>query len=271
MKALCMNKMLIVLFFVILLWSCGSAKVAKPLYTKAPKAEAIIEDLYSESFDFVSMSAKISGKYTGEDQSFSFKGNIKIQKDSIIWLTISPGLGLELGRVLIDEDSVHFINRFDKTYFRSSYDDLTTRIKSPLTYARIQALLIGNVMSDLQLKKYYSNIEDQKFVLCSISPKQLKKIERSRRKPKQEVFSTTVNPEKSKIISQEFKNYGLNQSLKINYQDFESYDKKWLAESVELILETSQSITLSLSYSKINLNKELKFPFSAPSSYEIIH
>ena len=59
-----MNKMLIVLFFVILLWSCGSAKVAKPLYTKAPKAEDIIEDLYSESFDFVSMSAKISGKYT---------------------------------------------------------------------------------------------------------------------------------------------------------------------------------------------------------------
>tara|TARA_B110000444_G_scaffold92069_1_gene86999 strand:+ start:11811 stop:12611 length:801 start_codon:yes stop_codon:yes gene_type:complete len=265
-----MNKMLFLLFFITTLWSCRSSRVTKPLYSKAPKVEVIIEDLYSEHFDFLSMNAKISGKYAGEDQSFSFKGNIKIQKDSLIWLTISPGLGLELGRVLIDEDSIHFINRFDKTYFRSSYPDLSKRIKSPLSYERIQAILIGNVMSDLAQKKYYSSIEAQKFVLCSMSPKQLKKIEKSRRKPNQEVYLASVNPENSKILTQEFTNYGLSQSLKIDYQDFESHNEKWLAESLELKLEASQNMTLNLSYSKINLNKALKFPFSVPRSYEII-
>ncbi len=265
-----MNKMLFLLFFVTTLWSCRSSRVTKPFYSKAPKVEVIIEDLYSEHFDFLSMNAKISGKYAGEDQSFSFKGNIKIQKDSLIWLTISPGLGLELGRVLIDEDSIHFINRFDKTYFRSSYPDLSKRLKSPLSYERIQAILIGNVMSDLAQKKYYSSIEAQKFVLCSMSPKQLKKIEKSRRKPNQEVYLASVNPENSKILTQEFTNYGLSQSLKIDYQDFESHNEKWLAESLELKLEASQNMTLNLSYSKINLNKALKFPFSVPRSYEII-
>ena len=231
----------------------------------------MIEDLYSEHFDFLTLNAKISGKYVGEDQSFSFKGNIKIQKDSLIWLTISPGLGLELGRVLIDKDSIHFINRFDKTYYRSSFPDLSKRIKSTLSYKRIQAILIGNVMSDLAQKKYYSSIEAQKFVLCSISPKQLKKIEKSRRKPKQEVYLALVNPENSKILTQEFTNYGLDKSLKVNYQDFESHDEKWLAESIELKIDSAnQSKSINLSYSKINLNKVLKFPFSVPRSYEII-
>lgn len=262
--------MLQVMFLATFLWSCGSTKIAKPLYTKAPKIENFIEDICSNDFDFHSMSAKVSGKYTGEKQSFSFKGNIKIQKDSVIWMTISPGLGLELGRILIKEDSVHFINRFDKTYFKSSYTDLSSQIKSILTFERIQALLIGNVMSNLELKKYYSSIEEQKFILCSMNPKQLKKIERVRRKPKQEVFSAVVNPANYKILSQKFTNYGLNQSLKIDYQDFESYDNGWLAESVELNLKANQTVTLSLSFSKINLNKSIKFPFSVPSSYEII-
>ena len=29
---------------------------------------------------------------------------MKIRKDSLIWISISPGLGLELGRVLLDLD-----------------------------------------------------------------------------------------------------------------------------------------------------------------------
>ena len=44
----------------------------------------------------------------------------------------------------------------------------------------------------------------------------------------------------------------------------------FIAESVNLSIITNKEISLSLSYSKINLNKAFKFPFSVPESYEVI-
>ena len=99
---------------------------------------------------------------------------MKIRKDSLIWISISPGLGLELGRVLLDLDSVHFMNRFEKTYFKSSYAELSEKTKSPLSFMRIQSLLVGNAMSNFESKKHYSWLENQTFKLSTASEKQIK-------------------------------------------------------------------------------------------------
>ena len=139
-----MNKQFLFTIFVFLMFaSCRSTKTTKTtktLYTKAPKAEALIESVESAHFKFNWMSAKVSGKFSDSNQNFSFKGNMKIRKDSLIWISISPGLGLELGRVLLDLDSVHFMNRFEKTYFKSSYAELSEITESTLSYMRIQSL-----------------------------------------------------------------------------------------------------------------------------------
>jgi len=266
-----MNKTILLIGLLLGLASCRSSKITKPVYSKAPKAEILIDSVQAAHFNFNWMSAKISGKYNDPDQSFSFKGSIKIRKDSIIWMTISPGLGLELGRILIDPDTIHFMNRFEKTYYKSSYADLSEKIQSPLSFKRIQALLIGNSLSEFELKKYFCKLKDQNFMLSSASPKQLKKLDRSKRKSDQEIYLASINPQNSKIISQQYKNLKLDRTLTVKYEDFEAHDNKQIAKSIDLKVLKSQKIKLSLSYSKINLNKEFKFPFSVPESYEIIH
>ena len=85
--------------------SCRSTKTTKNLIHKGSKRETLIESVESADFKFNWMSAKVSGKFSDSNQNFSFKGNMKIRKDSLIWISISPGLGLELGRVLLDLDS----------------------------------------------------------------------------------------------------------------------------------------------------------------------
>ncbi len=267
-----MNKQLVFTIFVFLLFaSCRSTKTTQTLYTKAPKAEKLIESVGSAQFHFDWMSTKISGKFNDSNQSFSFRGNIKIRKDSLIWISISPGLGLELGRVLLDLDSVHFMNRFEKTYFKSSYAELSERTQSPLSFMRIQSLLVGNAMVNFESKKHYSWLENQNFKLSSASEKQIKKWMRSKRKPNHEIYLASINPNSSKIFSQQHKNLKLNRELVVEYEDFEMHNELLIAESVNLSIITTQEINLSLSYSKINLNKALKFPFSVPATYEVIH
>ena len=95
------NPLLFTIFVFLMFASCRSTKTTKTLYTKAPKAEALIESVESAHFKFNWMSAKVSGKFSDSNQNFSFKGNMKIRKDSLIWISISPGLGLELGLSLI--------------------------------------------------------------------------------------------------------------------------------------------------------------------------
>ena len=267
-----MNRLLLFTIFVFLMFaSCRSTKTTKTLYTRAPKAEALIESVESAHFKFNWMSAKISGKFSDSNQSFSFKGSMKIRKDSLIWISISPGLGLELGRVLLDIDSVHFMNRFEKTYFKSSYAELSEKTQSPLSFMRIQSLLVGNVMGDLKSKKHYSWLENQTFKLSSASEKQIKKWIRSKRKPSHEIYLASINPKTSKVYSQKYKNLKLNRELNVKYQDFEMHDDLYIAESVRLSIITNKEISLNLSYSKINLNKAFKFPFSVPETYEVIH
>tara|TARA_B100000963_G_scaffold146309_1_gene127439 strand:- start:190 stop:993 length:804 start_codon:yes stop_codon:yes gene_type:complete len=267
-----MNKQFLFTIFVFLMFaSCRSTKTTKTLYTKAPKAETLIESVESAHFKFNWMSAKVSGKFSDSNQSFSFKGNMKIRKDSLIWISISPGLGLELGRVLLDLDSVHFINRFEKTYFKSSYAELSEKTKSPLSFMSLQSLLVGNAMSNFKSKKHYSWLENQTFKLSSASEKQIKKWIRNKRKPSHEIYLASINPKTSKVYSQKFKNLKLNRELNVEYEDFEMHDDLFIAESVNLSIITNKEISLSLSYSKINLNKAFKFPFSVPESYEVIH
>ena len=268
----CMNRSILLISLLLGLASCRSSKITAPIYSKAPKAEILLDSIQAAHFDFDWMSAKISGKYSDPDQSYSFKGNMKIRKDSLIWMTISPGLGLELGRLLFDSDTIHFMNRFEKTYHKSSYADLSEKIQSPLSFESIQSLLIGTplIESEFESKKHHSWLEHQNFILSSVSQKQLKKLERSRRKSNQEIYLASINPQNSKIFSQQYKNLKLNRTLHVEYEDFEVHNNKQIAESIDLSILTHKEIKLSLSYSKINLNKELKFPFIVPDYYEII-
>ena len=266
-----MNKILLLLVLFLGLASCRSSKITEPFYTKAAKASDLIDSIEASHFEFDWFSGKVAGKYKDESQSFSFKGTLKIKKDSIIWMSISPGLGLELGRILLDKDSLYFMNRFDKTYFTSSYSDLSEKVNSPLTYQSIQDLLMGNSLRTFDKKKYYSDLEDTFFKICSVSEKQLKKMERSRRKSNQEIFTVLVNPRNSKIDSQYITNLKLNRELLVSYEDFEIHNNQDFAESIGLTISTTKDLSLNLSYSRINLSKKLKFSFKVPKSYEVIH
>ena len=266
-----MNKVLLLIGLVLGLASCRTTKITEPVYSKAPKTRILIDSVEASRFNFDWFSSKIAGKYNDDSQSFSFKGTLKIRKDSLIWMSISPGLGLELGRVLLDQDSLYFMNRFDKTYFTSSYSDLSEKVNSPLTYSRIQDLLMGNSLSNFEEKKYYADLQNQLFKIASVSDKQLKKMHRSRRKSNQEIYTAHINPNNSKIASQSLINLKLNRTLMVSYEDFEVHESQDFAESIGLKITTDKSLSLHLSYSRINLTKQLKFSFKVPKSYELIH
>lgn len=248
--------------------SCRTSKVSQANYKRAPKPQHLIKEIVASEFNYDWLSAKISGKYKDDGQSFSFKGNIKARKDSIIWMSISPGLGLELGRVLLKTDSIHFLNRFEKVYYKVSYSDLSKTFDSALSFQAIQAILFGNALPFLD-QKYYTRVMDQFFLLSSAQEKQIKKWAKSRRKPNIEVHTILLEPSNTKIHQQQIKNYFSDRRLDVNYDDFEIHNSQYFAESMQINLLASKQMNLRLSYSKVQINKPQKVSFKVPASYEV--
>jgi hypothetical protein len=103
------------------------------------------KDLYSDiRFDFMESRAKL--KYTSDIQKISAIANIRIQKDSVIWISLSPALGIELARVYIDRKEIQAIDKLKKEYYCFTYEDLSRQYGVNVHYDLIESIVVGNVM-----------------------------------------------------------------------------------------------------------------------------
>lgn len=71
-------------------------------------------------------------------------GQLRIRRDSILWLSISATMGVEAVRAKVSNDSVWVINRLDKTYLAEPLDTFSALIGMPLSLSVIQSLLLDN-------------------------------------------------------------------------------------------------------------------------------
>ncbi len=82
------------------------------------EASALLELVRATNLPYSWYAASGTGMIDWDDSRLSAKVNVRIRKDSVIWVQISK-LGIEVGRMLVTPDSAYFINRIDRTY--SSY------------------------------------------------------------------------------------------------------------------------------------------------------
>lgn len=74
-----------------------------------------------KSFD--RLESKVNINFRSTQGSNSLAAQVKIQKDSCLWVSLQPFLGIEVGRLLLTTDSVFVMNRLQKSYARASLSD----------------------------------------------------------------------------------------------------------------------------------------------------
>ena len=122
------------LFFFLLLAGTGckaGRKASKP--TLKPKStNYLLKRMVKNDYEPEWIVAK--GKLSFQDDFQSFRGsfNLRIRKDSVIWLNVKK-LSIEGARILIDQDSVFAIDRLNKQYIAFPLDQLEQRLGLPLS------------------------------------------------------------------------------------------------------------------------------------------
>lgn len=82
-----------------------------------------------------------------ESDSLAFddlSGQLRIRKDSLIWISVTGTMGVEALRAKISNDSVWLVNRLEKTYLAEPLDSLSAQLDIPLSFPLIQTLLLDN-------------------------------------------------------------------------------------------------------------------------------
>lgn len=233
-------------------------------------SDSIIYKMTENQFNFEWLSAKFTADYETDNNNTSFSGQIRIRKDSIIWISISK-FSIEGARILITQDSIFVINRMDNNYFKSDFNYINRFINSTVDFDMLQAFIVGNDFKYYEKDKFKTSFDGEYFHLNTINRHKLKKYIRNENdKLKILIQNIEINPRTYKIINLNVKEVKENNKLKISYSDFENISDQLLAKLLQISIISEKVIGIKLEYSKVILNEEFNFPFKIPENYERI-
>ncbi len=186
MKNTLQNKILILKYGILLcllsitLFSCSNSKRlenGKPLKNKAPGTLINKLEKNSLKYDWLSLKTRVEAKIDDEKQSF--KATIRIKKDSVIAISISPALGVEIVKLVITKDSVKYISKIpgDKHYYKGDFKGINNHLNADFNYDMIQSILTGEPI-DLNKKddKLKSKIDGREYLLIQKYNRKLQRI-----------------------------------------------------------------------------------------------
>ena len=91
------------------------------------------------------MTANLDIQAEGNGMSFdNLSGQLRMRRDSIVWLSVTATIGVEVLRVKVSNDSVWVLNRMEKTYLAEPLDSLCAKVGMPLSLPLVQTLLLDN-------------------------------------------------------------------------------------------------------------------------------
>lgn len=91
------------------------------------------------------MTANLDIQAEGNGMSFdNLSGQLRMRNDSIVWLSVTATMGVEVLRAKVNNDSVWILNRMEKTYLAEPLDSLGAKVGMPLSLPLVQTLLLDN-------------------------------------------------------------------------------------------------------------------------------
>ena len=103
----------------------------------------VVQPMPPQSFEW--LTAKLDIQAEGNGLSFNdLSGQLRMRKDSLVWVSVTATMGVEVARIKVSNDSVWVVNRTEKAYLAESLDTLSARLSMPLSLPWVQALLLDN-------------------------------------------------------------------------------------------------------------------------------
>ena len=269
-----MNKQLsLLLVFVaaiLLASSCRSTRSALKRPLKEYGFDYLYNKMLANQVDFAYLSAKFNVVYYQGKKKTDLRGQFRIKKDSLAWISLSPALGIEAARILLSDDSVKFINRLNKTYFTGEYGLIDSLLNTSLDYSILESMILGNELTQYDINKFKASIDGGLYRITIQERRKIRKYLKSNEiSSKVLVQNIWLNPDNFKINKVELKELGDdNRKLEVMYLNYQEVDGILLPEEVQINISASTPIDINIRFGRTEINEPLRFPFAIPRKYD---
>jgi len=250
--------------------SCSSKKAVTKTSLREFTANKLIREVEKNNFDFDNIQTKMNMKIETNELNINVKGQLRMKKDSIVWMSIAMPLGLEMIRVKMTPDSVYFINRTEKTYLKENiniFNDISPMINS---IEFIQSVLIGNDINLRESDNYKVEIQDGQYNLL-IANKLKKSIKHKDQEWKVILKDISIDSELFKITKYYIKEYNDNKrKIELEYSDFIKINEKYIPTKIVIYIHGDDFLKARISYSNITVGDNIDFIFNIPKKYDRI-
>jgi len=215
----------------------------------------IVHTLDSQRINFKTFSAKVKMDYDGSEGNGQATVFLRMQKDSIIWLSLTGALGIEGYRVIITKDSVKLMNKLDKVVQFRSIQYLNDLTHVPVNFYDMQNILIGNpIYLDSNIVSYkYS--DDYLSILMSGS-----------------VFKNLLTLDKNTLLMLHSKlddiDPNKNRTADITFGNYEKVSNSHFSTVRRISVAEKAKLDIDLEFKQYNFDQPLTFPFNIPKSYK---
>lgn len=268
------QKLSFILVLVFVISSCRTQKIAAVEVPKIPKEErvdSVFTRMKINELKFNYLQAKFSADYENEGNIKSFSGQIRMCKDSAIWISISPGLGIELFRIIVSQDSIKLLDKINRTFLSTEIEYINKLLSTDLDYDMLQALLLGSDFPYYETNVFETGLAGKEFKLSTIGRHKLKKIIKNNEEyTKVLVQNMWIDKDSYKITKQSVKQViNPNKKVEVDYSNFLFLGNQIFPHLLQIRLEDKVVIKLKIEYTKIVLDEEITFPMKVPENYTI--
>jgi len=198
--------------------------------------------------------ARLKLDYESANENLQATVYIRIQKDSIIWISVTGPLGIEGARALIRPDSLQVMNKIDKTILTRPVNYLQEKFHIPIDFYALQDLITGNAFfNDSSIAHYLIGKDFIQLILPDI------------RFQNKVLINTSTNNIDQNILYDADSSTSRNAAF--TYSSYEKNTGYTFSTERKILVHDKNDINIELSFKQYSFNEPQIFPFNIPKNY----
>lgn len=253
-----MNRILI-LSIILMGFVFQACKTSKK-HQKTVEGAETMHKMAVENIDFLYFNSKAKVDYDDGSNKIGFTVNIRMKRDSIIWMSALAPFGIEAARILVTTDSVQILNRLSNTYDAYAIEWLKRNFNADMSFVNIQNMLLGNMV----VPPYKSNkLNDVEGTDCVVLEQQSGDM----------TISNSISRKLKKVTELNIKENN-GSDLSVLYGAFSQLDQYQFAHQNIMKANVNKNgsmntVNITIKHNKAELSTEpLNFAFNVPSKFK---
>lgn len=218
----------------------------------------VLNNVQQKYIDFRTFSAKIKVDYSNsKGKQPDFVANVRMLKDSLIWISLGNDIGIEGIRVLISKDSIKVLDKLANTYQVRPLSHIQDLSQIPFSFADLQNLLIGNPIffNKDSITTYTNNANGYTLLSYASLFKNLLSI------------GSDYSIQKSKLDDND---PALNRTCDLIYNNYETKTGVNFSTQRQITILQQTKLDVELKFKDYKFNEEMTYPFAIPKKFKRI-